>query len=347
MAWWLLLSWAWATPVALPAGADAAQWHDVLALVGLEPGAVDDDGVRLVAGASAWTVEVRWEGRVRRADVPPPVTRADREDVAQLAASLLRGLEAPALPGLPELPELPPAPAPAAPRPAPAPRARPPAPALPPEVARAPWPELLPAVASGVARGLDLHAVALPAAEAVVVSVPEPASGPAAGWAFWGGPGLDLRSTVQPAVAGQAWGGWARGPLTVALGAEGVAPAALTRLSVERRVGSLQGGGGLWLASQRLGPRLGLGALGLMAWRPFEGVGADGGVAVPVAALEAVVELPGSGLRGAIRVARDLRVTELYVDAVREQVFEPWNVGLWVDLVVRSGGDRASDAGVR
>ena len=106
--WWsMLMSWALAAPVELPAGEDPADWAEVFTLVGLE---LTDEpaerGVRMEPVGDRWRVEVIGTGR--EALVAPPHTRSDREDIAQLAASLWAASADPGpLPSLPELPALP------------------------------------------------------------------------------------------------------------------------------------------------------------------------------------------------------------------------------------------------
>lgn len=354
MAWWLLLSWALAAPVSLPESADPDAWRDVLQLVGLS--IADDageEGVHIHPHEGRWDLVVRWNGGERRATVEVPTSLAQREDVAQLAASLVRALDAPTLPGLPELPAVPPLPTP---RPVPEPRVVPVQPPPAPEPVPAPQPEAVsppePAVEPDpepvveVAPEPAVEPAPVPPAVGPSADVAEPPPSSPSRWSVsgWAGAGLGLRSTVQPAALGHGWIGVARGAWQVGAGLEATAPAGLVRLSVDRRVAEVSPSLGAWVVGWGA---VGVGPVVQYSLRSFRGDGLVEQAEVPVVAGSLWGAIKGVPLRAELRVARDLRPVELFVDGVREQVFEPWGVALMVSAYGRPGGRRASGTSPR
>jgi hypothetical protein len=79
-----------ATPVALPPGELAANWRTALELAGLTIG-TGRPGVELIIQGERWLV-IAWDedGVARGAELSAPRTQAEREDLARLAASLVR-----------------------------------------------------------------------------------------------------------------------------------------------------------------------------------------------------------------------------------------------------------------
>lgn len=103
----LLSAWVSAAPLALPAEEDPALWAGPMALHGFERAAATTGArARLIEGEGQWTlIVVDSTGRTHSAQVPAPMTPADREDTLALAARLLAPTTALELPELPELPE--------------------------------------------------------------------------------------------------------------------------------------------------------------------------------------------------------------------------------------------------
>ena len=99
----LVIVASWATPpvapaLALPPAEAVAAWNDALDAAGLVRGA---GGVQVVVQGGAWRLSVSGEGGERVAMVEVPRTPLERERVAIVAASLLRGgalVQAPAVP---------------------------------------------------------------------------------------------------------------------------------------------------------------------------------------------------------------------------------------------------------
>ena len=128
--WFLLATAAAGTPliVELPPDQPAAEWAECLALAGLVSGKRGESPwVEIIDGGDTWTVRAHGPGQpVRELTVAEPRVPNAREDVAILAASLLRPMTSarPATPPAPTPeapPEVPaPAPKPAATRPRPA-----------------------------------------------------------------------------------------------------------------------------------------------------------------------------------------------------------------------------------
>ena len=98
----LLSAWAHAAPLVLPAQEDSALWSAPMELHGFERATTTTGArARLVEGEGQWTlIVVDSSGRTHRAQVPAPVTPADREDTLALAARLLAPTTALALPEL-------------------------------------------------------------------------------------------------------------------------------------------------------------------------------------------------------------------------------------------------------
>ena len=98
----LLSAWAHAAPLVLPAQEDSALWSAPMELPGFERATTTTGArARLVEGEGQWTlIVVDSSGRTHRAQVPAPVTPADREDTLALAARLLAPTTALALPEL-------------------------------------------------------------------------------------------------------------------------------------------------------------------------------------------------------------------------------------------------------
>jgi len=370
--WWsMLMSWALAAPVELPAGEDPADWAEVFTLVGLE---LTDEpaerGVRMEPVGDRWRVEVIGTGR--EALVAPPHTRSDREDIAQLAASLWAASADPGpLPSLPELPALPdpsvapppvvaPAPepelvpVPPVPQPSvepeeapgpPAPVAEPtPAPSAaepPPEPVPEPSPPSGP-VADGPPAAPVVGPTASPRIGPDPLDIPPRglvseappgrlASHPPSPWRAWASLGLALRSTVRPSAALDAWGAAQLGPVLVGVGGLARSPSMLTRLTVERQTSDVGGAVGVWAAGRA-------GGMGLVAGgaaRSFYEAGLQSTVGVPQVGASVWMAPFPAPVRVELRVTRDLRTVELYVDDVREQVYEPWGVSLSVGVLAR------------
>ncbi|MFH1467195.1 MAG: hypothetical protein ABIO70_22615, partial [Pseudomonadota bacterium] len=96
LCWLLLPPPALAVPVSLPPGEDPTVWGAVLERAGLGLAAPEGAGVRLEVAGDGWSLWVRdTTGVERRVQVPVPTDEAAREDLAWLAASLLRPLRAP------------------------------------------------------------------------------------------------------------------------------------------------------------------------------------------------------------------------------------------------------------
>ncbi len=368
MTW--MLAVALGHPVRLPSGEDLEAWSSVLELVGLEATELEpNEGtwVSVTAVGEGWQLRaVDSDGDVHQASVQAPTTSADREAVAQLAASLVRALDTPSLPPLPPLPALPepdlrpqpemvvsprapgprPAPAPTplvspqAPTPLVSPQASTPRPApaptlVLPDSGGPPTPEVVPA---GEARDEPSSIASPPLGGAVPELAPvapsEPAARidepPAGGLVpfAWGSVALHMRPSVLPAVAAGVWGGVEGTWGRLGAGVEGTAPAALTGLDVEARVQRTSAWLGGW---GRLGPVEVGGVGGGQLHRYVDGAGVDG-VAVPTVGLS-VAAFPVRALRLEARVHRDLRAVEVFVGEDRVQVAEPWSVELGVALV--------------
>jgi len=363
MTW--LLAVALGHPVRLPSGEDPEAWSSVLELVGLEAATSEPTQgtwVSVTVVGSGWQLRAAdSDGDVRQASVSAPTTSADREAVAQLAASLVRALEAPALPPLPPLPTLPEPPAVVVPH-TPAPRsvAAPtvpapsePAPAsavpdaepevleparpasderLPPEVAPVDAPTVAPSSTSPPAPREDFVPEPAPASASAeraesAVRIEEPTTGGLAPFA-WGSVALHMRPSVLPAVAAGVWAGaegaWGR----VGIGLEGTAPAGLTGLGVDARVQRTSAWLGGW---GRLGPvEAGLVGGGQLH-RYVDDAGVDA-VGVPTVGLS-IAAFPVRALRLEGRVHRDLRPVEVFVGNDRVQVAEPWSVELGFGVV--------------
>mgnify|MGYP003374101359 CR=1 FL=1 len=223
-----------AAPVELPPGVPPEAWSNALALAGLHAGVVPDraPGARLGATDGRWWLWVRaQDGTEHVLQVDVPATRADREALASLIASLIRPVSLPDVP-LPEV--LTPAPTPN-PRPTPhhAPRAVEPSPSEP-GVAVAPiaWAPATPIRAT-------------PPPIRTWPSSPSPPARVAHGFAPWAAvaPTVRLRPTVRPAPGVAAWAGVAGNvgavPLRVGLGAEGTALAELPQLDADSAFGTL------------------------------------------------------------------------------------------------------------
>lgn len=221
-----------AAPVELPPAEDASAWANPLTLAGLAVGTVaDGPGVRIIAGGPRWRLWVRGEDGVEHTlDVAAPATRADREAVAAVAASLLRPVALPNV-ALPPL-EGPTEAVSAAPGTLPH---EAPSVAVSPADRRAPAPE---AALPSMAQAPPSHPPpADPPIEALPASPPEIAPwddgrdpGAIALWAG-GGPSLRMRPTVRTTAAGGAWAGISArfGPVPVRIGGgiEVAAPAAV------------------------------------------------------------------------------------------------------------------------
>jgi hypothetical protein len=231
-AWLVCASAALATPVELPAGEDSAAWRTALGLSGLEPGRVAAGaGVRLLVQGEELVIWVRdVQGAEHRVTVARPRTAQERESITALAASLVQPIRSASLPGLPGL-ELP-APAP---RPRPVPR---PAPAPAPVEVVQVHPVLVvepePEVALVEEPPLPAPAPRRPELPALQSSPPPPMERPP--HLPWRppfvtlGPSLRMRPTLRSTAALGATLGLARGPLSVAVGVEGVLPARLLKV---------------------------------------------------------------------------------------------------------------------
>ena len=86
----LLSAWAHAAPLVLPAQEDSALWSAPMELHGFERATTTTGArARLVEGEGQWTlIVVDSSGRTHRAQVPAPVTPADREDTLALDTEL-------------------------------------------------------------------------------------------------------------------------------------------------------------------------------------------------------------------------------------------------------------------
>lgn len=116
-----------ATPVQLPPGEPVEPWRAPLALAGLTPGS-GRPGVEILVSGDRWVI-IAWDasGVARAAELSRPNSASAREDLAWLAASLLRGGAAPKV--AQPLPMPAPVPLPTTPAPPPpAPAAAPPKP---------------------------------------------------------------------------------------------------------------------------------------------------------------------------------------------------------------------------
>jgi len=96
--WWIVgVPASAAVPVVLPRGERADDWLEPLAMAGLEPGPPGDGQWIIVAETEGhwWLVVSTKEGAVVRTEVTPPASTAAREELAFLAASLLRTVAPP------------------------------------------------------------------------------------------------------------------------------------------------------------------------------------------------------------------------------------------------------------
>lgn len=91
----LLLATGWGASLALPPGEHAPDWAAALDVAGLSAG---PGGVVIEVG-SAWRLTYASESGVRTATVAPPRSAEEREQVAILAASLMRRGQSRVLPG--------------------------------------------------------------------------------------------------------------------------------------------------------------------------------------------------------------------------------------------------------
>jgi len=353
---WLLAVALGGHPLVLPPDEDPAEWSSVLELVGLETGVSTGDGPVVVVHPEGdrWRLRASdGQGEVRETTIAPPSTAAEREAVAQLAASLVEDLSAPDLPPLPPLPALPPPPPPppkpvptrvrtSPPTPAP-PTPQPPEPAREPVAAEAvavtpPEPEPVPEVPAPAAADPSPEPVAVASVVTPAdVASPEASAPPDIGAFAWGSVGLHLRATVLPAVALGAWGGGESRWVRAGLGVEGTAPAGLTELQVEARVQRWSAWGGAWV---RLGP-VETGVVGGAQRHRYVDDGGVDGIWVPTSGVS-VALFPARTLRLEGRLHRDLRRVDVYVGPDRLQVAEPWSAQIGVAWVLfrRANGSR-------
>lgn len=301
----LLVSFGWAASLALPAGERPADWAPALEVAGLTLG----PGGVVVEGGAMWRLRYASAAGERTATVSVPRNAEEREQVAIVAASLMRqgrerATRASALPAAP--PSVPPAAASAAPAPRRAPRA--------PVASRAPEaPPPVVAAASATPAPTEASASKAPApAEApfVALSAPEAPSrvAPAAP-AETGSPLVARASSVPgPAVAPPEAASLAKAAppsvrVSAAVGAVGVLrpglganPGGAVAARVSRGAGWLEAGGQAFAATRFEAGSLALSTLALRGGarvEPSEGWGCFAGAGV-VAERWEVVDLAGA-----------------------------------------------------
>lgn len=203
-----------ATPVALPPTEDAAAWSNALALADLVPASPGTAApITVVAEAERWRLVVRGPGGEHTVDVAVPKTRADREAIGALAASLLRSVVMPevALPALPE----------ASPPQATEPTYEAPVAVLPGEdrLGKLGWSPPVLAPLAPHPRTLAPRPTALPESPRAIAPADLDAIDTSAvyGWAGLG-PVLRMRPTVRTTPAIAVWGGVGMDPPVPALG---------------------------------------------------------------------------------------------------------------------------------
>jgi hypothetical protein len=332
-AWVLYATVALATPVELPPGEDSA-WRSALGLSGLEPGPVGPGaGVRLLVRGEQLSIWVRdVQGAEHELVVPRPRTTQERESVMALAASLVQPMRSASLPGL-ELP---------APAPKPVPRPRPaPVPAEPvPVVVAAPEPVPVPEPAPEAALVEEPSrpppAPRPPPLPALQMAPPAPIERPpplhSTRLFATLGPSLRMRPTLRSTAALGGSLGLARGPWSVALGVEGVLPARLLQLEVERylTVVDLRALPAWSLQRWALGP-----TLGLSIRKGTDPVEPPPPLMLPTAGLSLARSWPmGSvGLQVGLQVEVDLIPIELELDENELGVLQPVSAGLGTALL--------------
>lgn len=321
-----------AVPVLLPAGEDPALWRKPLSLAGLEPGAATAGAhVELKDEGSRWRLRVLdSSGLLRETTVAEPSTAEAREDIAWLAASLLKPASAssrtlPTAPGL----DLPPPP----------PRVRQPTPRSPPVeapalVERAPEPpEPIPEPP------IPPFAVAVPEVEPVLPPTPAPiplvrpefAVGTGVGWRPGLAPGSVTWLRIGPRLADV---------LLVGLEAGFSTRVAITSLDADHAVTDGDALLGAWYVGRSSFPlRAGVGIGG--AYRSFSVATFEEAGVVPLLGAELGVDLhvgnwlrigPTAGLR------YDLRAVEVAEEGGAMQTLEPYafRAGLSVAIGTQS-----------
>jgi hypothetical protein len=340
MVWLCWVLRAAAAPVELPPDAPPEAWSNPLALAGLHAGTVGEGaGARISAAPSGWWLWVRGEdGAEHVLRVQPPSTRAEREALAALVASLVHPVSLPevSLPDLPPVADVatlvpPPRTVPAAPRSVDA------SPSLP---QATPTPAA-PSAPMGDPVGLSpIRALASSLGPAALAGPPEPDYK----WRWWAGigPSLRVRPAVRSVAAAGVWvgvAGRAGVPLRLGVGLEGAAPGALTELEADSRMGSVDlRGAAVWAPPSRddrggweLGPAAAV-SVRVLTYAGAAQVGPGSSVGVVVARRVAVG--PGA-VRVALMVERDVLRSVVHDEDGSEDRLQPLSASLGVGLWTR------------
>ncbi len=301
----LLVSFGWAANLALPAGERAADWAPALEVAGLTLG----PGGVVVEGGATWRLRYASAGGERTATVSAPRNAEEREQVAIVAASLMRqsrerATRASALPAAapPSVPSAAASSAAPAPRRAPRAPSASPAPEAPPVVAAASAPPASAAPAPEGPAEAEAPFMAMSGPEAPSRVAPAAAAEPgsplaerapsAAGPAIAPPEAASLAKAAPPAVRVSAAVG-AVGVLRPGLGAN---PGGAVAARVARGAGWIEAGGQAFAATQFEAGSLALSTLALRGGarvEPLEGWGCFAGAGV-VAERWEVVDLAGA-----------------------------------------------------